>query len=304
MEMIVIVALAAAYYYVFNYYRHCTIWILLSAICFQVSGSGLNESLLRIFSPLFVMLHYYALSVNCEQLELAAFTGVLFLAIVISPAFKNEIVLPESRSSPRPVKDEVKMVSEPSPVIETKESPRVEIVAPSQPQPFQSASPPAMSILKSVRPRKSESPDPLLSGKDEVSNRKSNSRRKSAGGVSGKDADVLDTVSSSNTDEAVIVSKATTKRRKSSGGRNGSDEDLLAQARAAARAELELAAQIAANNIFLPANRRGAKRRTPTTEVGDAEAMVVDDEEDTDADTVPSPKKLRTTRKRSTKMDL
>jgi hypothetical protein len=322
MEMIVIFGLAAAYFFVFNCYRHCTIWVLLSTICLQISDSGSNENILRLCSPLFIVLHYFALSVNSEQLELAAITGALGLAIVTSSAFKNETVLPESRSSSRPKKEEEKVapVSAPTPMIENTGTRRVEIITPSQPQPSQVAITPGKSILKSVRSRKPETPESPESETTETKEtpiKKPNVRRKSAGGVSGMDADVLDALTSSNSGEAASVSTATTKRRKSSGGasRNNSGEDLVAQARAAARAEMELAAQNAAYIISAPTNKRGAKRRAPMTEdqiasvarvaVAAVEAMAVDDEGgDSDTEPLPSPKKLRTTRKRASKMDL
>jgi hypothetical protein len=312
MEMPLIIALATAYYFVFHYYRHCTIWVLLSSICLQVSDSGSSENLARFVSPLFIMLHYYALSVKSEQLELAAIAASLGVAIVTSPAFKNEVVLPDARpaanaiapvaASPKEAKEAARSSS---PQSEASSGRRVEIITPSQPQPVSSAVTPGKSILKAVRAAKAATPETAPTPKS--ASKSSSSRRKSGGGgVNGMDADVLEALTSAAStpaDDDVAPATATkTNKRRQSSSRSASGEDLLAQARAAARAEVEAAATQAAAAVATTAAKRGAKRRAPVAEEAPAEAMQVDNEEE-DAP-APSPKKLRPVRKRAAKMDL
>lgn len=311
MEMPLIIALATAYYFVFHYYRHCTIWVLLSSICLQVSDSGSSENLARFVSPLFIMLHYYALSIKSEQLELAAIAASLGVAIVTSPAFKNEVVLPEARSTANDIapvaaspKEAREVARSSSPQSETSSGRRVEIITPSQPQPVSSAVTPGKSILKTVRAAKADTPETVPTPKS--ASKSSSSRRKSGGGVNGMDADVLEALTSAAStpaDDAVAPATATkTNKRRQSSSRSASGEDLLDQARAAARAEVEAAATQAAAAVATTAAKRGAKRRAPVAEEAPAEAMQVDNEEE-DAP-APSPKKLRPVRKRAAKMDL
>lgn len=313
MEMPLIIALATAYYFVFHYYRHCTIWVLLSSICLQVSDSGTNENLARFVSPLFIMLHYYALSIKSEQLELAAIAASLGVAIVTSPAFKNEVVLPETRAPAKAIAPSAPVAASPkeatearssSPQSETSSGRRVEIITPSQPQPVSSAVTPGKSILKTVRAAKAATPETVPTPKS--TGKSSSSRRKSGGGVNGMDADVLEALTSAAStpadDDVAPATAAKTNKRRQSSSRSANGEDLLAQARAAARAEVEAAASQAAAAVATTAAKRGAKRRAPVAEEAPAEAMQVDnDEEDAPA---PSPKKLRPVRKRAAKLDL